>query len=1081
MKTRAWIVLAVLALAGALAAFWVLRSPDETSEDATEQGPSDAEIVAAKRARRSELPEERGPATASGQVTRAADGSAVAGALVLLNVKGSTSGVAIEKGRRARPLIARTDDAGNFEFDSVPPGAYALSATAEGLLPGRLDSIVLSPDTDTKGLDLSLAAGGHRLSGAVADIVGGAVDGATVHALRLDEGNAMGVFAKAPSATMANEEGKYELWLPDGEYILTAEHPDYVTARSQIAIDGGDRNRDITMTPGGVIEGRVVTRDGATVPGAYVTWAGFEGAMQSGMSGPGGGNLGMGMSAFDRVEADAEGRFRITGLEPGIRMLKAASDGWATKQPLEVPLGVAEEVTGIELVVDKALKISGFVVKEGDEDAGLEGVMISVFSMKPPNAFIATAPSEKDGYFEILGVQPGTYFFGAFSEEALPSLMSKSVTVSDQDVDDVLLTLGTGIHIRGRIEPAVAASIKVEIDMQSLGMMNMMKGVGNGFVRDRANDDGTFDLFPIAGGMKLILIAETDDGRKGRKEVEIGSDDVGDVVIELEPKALLAGRVIDAHGDPVEGVEVSMVPTFRTGPGIPMSFDASGKMPGSGELGSTDETGSYRVRGLEAGTYRVRVNQAKGPALAWAEPEDPDDPTEAIEVTLTEAEQREGFELRVEARDGVIRGVVLGADGEPIADAWVRATREQSAGEFWDQVAEGFQRFAGGEQKKAKKRKKKPEQKKDNANTRAAARAMSARLGEPPVLTDASGRFEIDGLRDGTYLLIADGPRGSGRGTAAGVALGSDVEIEVEPLGAVDGMVKSGGEALAEYTVTLDGPDVRSRQVKDASGSFSMDRLDPGTYEITVDADDGSVKASVEVEPSTTAEVTLKLEPFAKVHGKLVDADTGEGLGGMNILAQGQANDPTAVISMFSGGGNKTADDGSFEVDRLRPGKGTVIFLDPDADGWSTLATVKYDLEPGVDEDLGSVNGVGGAAVPMGDRGQLGLSTRVASFAERPLPPDADDDGGDQEGDDDPTPRLWVNSVTVDGAAADAGVEPGDEIISVRNVEVQSMGASAANISLGSGHVRAGESVSIEIRRDGMTRHVTIDARARGT
>lgn len=1078
VKTRTWIVLAVLALAGALTAFWVLRSPDEASTDATEQGPSDAEIVAAKRAKRSELPEERGPATASGQVTRAADGSAVAGALVLLNTKGSMGGVAIEKGQRSRPLIARTDDAGNFRFEAVPPGSYALSATADGLLPGRISSVVLSADSDTKGLDLALASGGHRLSGAVSDIVGGAVDGATVHVFRLDDGNAMAAFSKAPSATVANEEGRYELWLSDGAYVLTAEHPDYVTAHSQISIDGGDRNRDIQLTPGGVIEGRVVTRDGAAMPGAFVTWASTEGVMQGNMGG--GGNMAMGMEALERVETDAEGRFRINGLEPGLRTLKAVADGWATKQPVDVPLGVAEEVTGIELVLDKALKISGFVVKEGDEESGLEGVLISAFSMQPPAVYLATAPSEKDGYFEILGVQPGTYFLGAFSEEALPSLMTKSVTVTDTDVDDVLLTLGTGIHIRGRVEPAVSASIKVEIDMQSLGLMNAMKGVGNGFVRDRTTEEGSFDLFPVAGNMKVFLVAETDDGRKGRQEVELGSEDVDDVLIELEPKAMLAGTVVDANGAPVEGVEVSMIPTFKTGPGLPMSFDASGKVPGAGELGSTDETGSYRVRGLEAGTYRVRVNQAQGPALAWAEPADADDPTEAIEVTLAEAEQREGFELRVEARDGVIRGIVVGSDGEPVADAWVRATREQSAGEYWEQVAEGFRAMAGAQpQKEAKSRKKKTPKKRD-ANTRAAARAMAQRLGEAPVLTDASGRFEIDGLRDGTYLVIADGPRGSGRAHATGVTLGSDIELEVEPLGGIEGVVKSDGKALAQYTVTVDGPEVRSRVIKDESGRFSMTRLDPGTYEVTVDSDEGTVQASVEVEASAVADVAMKLEPFAKVRGKLVDANTGEGIGGMTIMALDRASDPTAMMSMFSGGGNKTDDDGSFEVDRIRPGKGSITFLDPDAEGWSTQAVARYEVEPGDDLDLGTINGVGTADVPVDERGHLGLSTRVATFAERPLPPDADD-GEDEEGDDDPTPRLWVNSVTVDGPASVAGVEPGDEIVSVRNVEVQSMGASAANLSLGAGQVRAGEAVSLEIRRDGMTRHVTVDARARGT
>ena len=41
--------------------------------------------------------------------------------------------------------------------------------------------------------------------------------------------------------------------------------------------------------------------------------------------------------------------------------------------------------------------------------------------------------------------------------------------------------------------------------------------------------------------------------------------------------------------------------------------------------------------------------------------------------TLAKAEQKTGVTLTVEARDGVIRGIVIGADKKPVADAWVTA------------------------------------------------------------------------------------------------------------------------------------------------------------------------------------------------------------------------------------------------------------------------------------------------------------------------------------------------------------------------------------------------------------------------
>lgn len=1073
MKARVWIIVAVLALAAIVGGVWWTQRGDTPAEDSGSDKPSAAEIVAARRAQRAAQPTESGPASASGQVTRA-DGTAVVGALVLMNAKAAPSGASTWTGVRARPRVARTDAAGEFSFSKLPPGAYAVSASATGLLPGRIDSLLLEPDADRSGLSLVLAPGGHRVSGQITDIVGGSVDGALVKALRLDEGNTLAAFARAPSVAMADDEGAYAMWLPDGAYVLTAQHVDYVDATSQLRIDGGDRNRDITMTPGAVIEGKVVTRTGEAVAGARVTWTSLNEMAQ------GGGNPAMGRTAVDAVQTDERGQFRVTGLAPGLRSLSAVADGLATRQPVEVPLGVAEEVSGVELVLDEAFKISGFVVTDAEAQDGIAGVMISSWSMQPAAAFAARGPSEADGYFEIDGVQPGNYFISAVSEQALPTFMSKSVTVSDADVDDVLLTLGTGVHLRGRVEPAVPASITVEIDMKSAGMLDVMRVMGNGFVRGRASEDGAFDLFPIAGDSKLSLVATSDDGRKGRLEVEVGSDDMDDLVIALEPRARLAGRVVDAAGAAVEGVEVQVTPTAVAGPGMSMSFDAAGGIPGGGQTGATDETGHYEVRGLDAGTYKIRVNQAQGPALAWAEPDDPEQPAASVELTLGEGEQRDNYELRIEARDGVISGRVVGADGQPLADAWVRVTRQESPGEYIAQLSERFERFSGGPKKRAKRRKSTEDTSREQSSPeKAAARQLSHRFAEPPALTDHSGHFEVSNLRAGTYLVIADGPRGSGRGQAEGIVVGSKVTVVVEPLAGLEGRVQLDGKAVSEYTISLQGPDVRSRRIKDGGGHYELTRLDPGLYEVVVDSSEGSVTAEVEIAAAQTATLNLKLDAFATLRGTLVDTVTGEPMGGMNVVVQGRAADPAAMLSMFSGGGPKTDDDGTFEVDRIRAGEGNVMFIDPDADGFQTVASAKFDVEAGADEDLGTISGVTTGDVPADARGDLGMSTRVATVAERPLSPDADDGEEPDTDDGDDTKRLWVDSVEVDGPAAKAGVEPGDEIVSIRNVGVQGTGAAAASLTLGASHVRVGEDVSLEIRRGELGRRVTVRAQSR--
>ncbi len=1078
MKRRTLLVVVVAALVAAIGIFFATRDDDEPTAEPDTKSVADAPNVEGKPSvsRHRSAPDRR-PATASGIVTRADDGSPVAGAVVLMNAKGGPGSVATEVGVRARTLVMRTDDAGEFTFEGVPPGAYTMSATAKGFLPGRLANVEVQPASDVAGLKVALVSGGHRVSGNVQDIVGGPVEGAVVHALRLDEGSALSLFSRAPSGAMANEDGEYELWLPDGAYSLTAEHPDYVKATAQLRVDGGPRTRDITMTPGAAIEGTVVDRDGKPVAGALVRWVGTDELMAGGGGFGGGPAANMGM--LERVETDESGHFRITGLEPGVRALSAVSENGATKQPVEVALGVAEEVSGVELVLDRAYKVSGIVVRDDADATPIEGVMLSTWSMKPPSAFPARSPSEEDGYFEIWGVPPGNYVVSAVSDEALPSFMGDSVEVIDADVDDLQIQLATGVHIRGRVEPAVPATIKLEIDMQSLGLMNMMTAIGNGFVRDRTAEDGTFDLSPVAAS-KVTIVATAEDGRTGEVDLDIGSDDIDDVVVTLEARARLAGRVVDATGTPVEGARVQ-VTLISDAPQMSMSFDATGDIPGGGEIGTTDEEGNYTVRGLEAGSYEVQVSPAKGPVLAWAKPDDPDDPKAPLVLELAAAEQRDNYELRVEAQNGVIRGRVVGADGAPLADAWVRASREQSAGEFMNELTQRFMKMAGAAAQKQAKRKPDPDRKASEGETMA-SRALSIQFAEEPVLTDETGSFEIKGLREGTYLVIGDGPKGTGRGQVTGVELGANIEIEVEPLGGISGVVESGGKPLAKYTLTVRGPDVRTRRINDDSGTFEIDRLDPGTYKVTVDAEEGVADQEVEIEASETKKLTLEIEGFGTLRGKLVDA-AGEGISGVNVVVQGRSPDASNMMAMFSGGGPKTDDDGSFEVDRVRPGKGSISFVDPDASGFAPVGASSYELEGGGELDLGTITGIPAGDVAAEDRGDLGLSTMVATIGDRPLSPD--DDGGevteetDETDEADTTKHLWVSSVALEGAAAAAGVEPGDEIVSIRGVDVDGQGAETAALTLGPGHVRAGEDVSIRIKRGSMTRKITIRARGR--
>src|SRR5262249_37926031 len=140
-------------------------------------------------------------------------------------------------------------------------------------------------------------------------------------------------------------------------------------------------------------------------------------------------------------------------------------------------------------------------------------------------------------------------------EEALPNLTGTSAQIVDADVDDLLVVMDPGVTVRGRVDPPRSASVQVTLDGESAGFSDMIAAIGNAMLRARSSDDGVFELRPAAAG-KLKRVAEADDGSYGELPIEIGGDDIEGAVIELQPRATLAGRVEDANGKPVAGVQV---------------------------------------------------------------------------------------------------------------------------------------------------------------------------------------------------------------------------------------------------------------------------------------------------------------------------------------------------------------------------------------------------------------------------------------------------------------------------------------------------------------------------------------------
>lgn len=898
----------MLALVGGalalLAVLWLaFGRGDQASQDRADEAQPVADTKDRPRTPTAPAIEDVAPTRASGQV-RATTGEPLAGAVVTLASFDADAG---------EPQTVQTNGEGAWTITEIPAGRYSLSASATGYLASVRSEVVLRAGEDHTGLDLSLEPGGNTLSGVVSDKTGGVVEGALVQVtpqsgiLRLRERDSY--------FTLTDDQGRYAVNVPDGRHRVRASHVDYTAESLVLEFASQPRTQNFTLVPTAVIEGVVLREsDGSPVAGAQVSWS-----RERTQYLPDGGRI----STIDRggrAVADEAGRFRISGLSPGLVMLGARASMLASVDPLQVPVGIAERVTGVELRVAEASDLDGRVVAAAD-GAGIEGAQVELMSRMNGGGG-AGALTDASGRFVIRGVLPGEYRLMASAEgwssgaDAMPR-----VEIGAAPPASVMIELERGLSIRGRVEPAGQAEVAIELRPESMQMggggMLMLSGAGP---TQAAADTGAFEIGPVQPG-RYTLEARTADGRGGTVEVEVGADGAQDVVIALAQRAILAGRVEDFTGKLLDDVSVR---ARKQRAGGSLSVVVNGQEL-TAQSSPTSTEGRFEIAGLGAGTWTIEVVDARGDLLAL-------EGGQPLELALADGDKKD-IVLRVEPRDGTISGVVRDAEGQVVADAWVSAAFVPEM----DKPARG------------------PEGEGEGGEIRAEAHMMmitddggGTASTLPPVLTDDAGKFVFSQLRRGSYTLTAELGGGVSRATLEQVRPDADVALELAPLGAIEGnVIRNGGPANCMAKIM--GPSPRSVRVRD--GKFEVTRLEPGRYTVEVNVPDGSGSTSVVVEPGVTATVDLALERLAKITGKVVD-ESGAPIAKAEVMIGAGEGGRIEITREHGDPQIFTNDDGTFEAHAAAGGRVLLVH----AAGVPMPIVIKpFVVESGEDLDLGEL------------------------------------------------------------------------------------------------------------------------------
>jgi hypothetical protein len=302
----------------------------------------------------------------------------------------------------------------------------------------------------------------------------------------------------------------------------------------------------------------------------------------------------------------------------------------------------------------------------------------------------------------------------------------------------------------------------------------------------------------------------------------------------------------------------------------------------------------------------------------------------APRVVLAGAEHKTGVNLAVERPTGVIKGIVTGPDGKPLADAWVSVNQDFEA--MLEEMANN--RDEGG-----------PQTMRLQATNEGGSGVGGAST-FPPALTDAQGRFEIRNLPKAKYDVLAEAQAGKLRGRVEGVEPDAEVQIKALGVTSLSGTVKSATGPTPLFTIELVGPTRAQRTFSD--GKFELGRVDPGNYVVKVSSSDGNAEAKVTVSSGQPATVAITLVANAVVVGKLVDS-TGKPLAGLPVVViDDEGEGQTRIV--LDGPPATSGPDGKFRVEH-KAGKAVLVVMTPP----SPVLKRGLPLEAGKTHDVGDV------------------------------------------------------------------------------------------------------------------------------
>lgn len=392
-----------------------------------------------------------------------------------------------------------TDGEGRFLLEGVRSGRFALDASAQGHLAGRVNEIEVSAGSDVDDLDIVLSRGA-ALEGTVSAPDGSPVADAVVRALPAQEG-ASGLLFVVPEVR-TDAGGRYRLeGLHEGRQSVTAEHPEYQRTTREFEIQEDEARLDLRLGEGWEVAGRAVDASGRGVAGVRVELRGADGGDRETTSG-------------------ADGGFRFTGVGEGLHRLQAERQGYARPPEREVQVA-GRAVRDLELRLDRGGALSGQILGLSFQDLA----RVQVAATQEGTTSEQEGRTDYQGRYRVEDLAPGDWRIVA----RLPDgrLAQDTVTVPPGDRGAVLdLEFERGLSLTGRVLAGAAPVAGA--------LVNLRAGDGSGG-GGRSGPQGEFRIEGLAPGVYTLMVIAPQSKVPHQETVDLRGD--RQIVIEIQPAA----------------------------------------------------------------------------------------------------------------------------------------------------------------------------------------------------------------------------------------------------------------------------------------------------------------------------------------------------------------------------------------------------------------------------------------------------------------------------------------------------------------------------------------------------------------